>query len=121
MDTRADPLVCRVVDAALIASRGVRPGSSRARRAQRAVTLGSMASSIRPTDSALAALDDAPVWLNSPPLDAEALRGHVVLVDFWTYSCVNYQLVRRRGAVSRRTLEITFVDAGVCAYVFTFG
>ncbi|MBI5891480.1 MAG: cytochrome c biogenesis protein DipZ [Nitrosomonadales bacterium] len=28
-------------------------------------------------------------WLNSPPLDDEALRGKVVLVDFWTYSCIN--------------------------------
>ena len=28
-------------------------------------------------------------WLNSPPLTSEALRGNVVLVDFWTYSCSN--------------------------------
>jgi thiol-disulfide isomerase/thioredoxin len=28
-------------------------------------------------------------WLNSPPLTAEQLRGKVVLVDFWTYSCIN--------------------------------
>lgn len=28
-------------------------------------------------------------WLGSPPLDLEALRGQVVLVDFWTYSCIN--------------------------------
>jgi thiol-disulfide isomerase/thioredoxin len=28
-------------------------------------------------------------WLNSPPLTAESLRGKVVLVDFWTYSCIN--------------------------------
>ncbi len=28
-------------------------------------------------------------WLNSPPLSMEALRGKVVLVDFWTYSCIN--------------------------------
>jgi thiol-disulfide isomerase/thioredoxin len=39
---------------------------------------------------ALAALDDAPVWLNSEPLTAEGLRGRVVLVDVWTYSCVNW-------------------------------
>ena len=38
----------------------------------------------------LAALDGAPVWLNSAPLTAEGLRGRVVLVDFWTYSCVNW-------------------------------
>jgi thiol-disulfide isomerase/thioredoxin len=28
-------------------------------------------------------------WLNSPALTAESLRGKVVLVDFWTYSCIN--------------------------------
>jgi cytochrome c biogenesis protein CcdA/thiol-disulfide isomerase/thioredoxin len=28
-------------------------------------------------------------WLNSKPLSIESLRGHVVLVDFWTYSCIN--------------------------------
>jgi cytochrome c biogenesis protein CcdA/thiol-disulfide isomerase/thioredoxin len=28
-------------------------------------------------------------WLNSPPLAIESLRGKVVLVDFWTYSCIN--------------------------------
>jgi len=28
-------------------------------------------------------------WLNSAPLTVGALRGHVVLIDFWTYSCVN--------------------------------
>ena len=28
-------------------------------------------------------------WLNSQPLDRDTLRGHVVLIDFWTYSCIN--------------------------------
>jgi len=28
-------------------------------------------------------------WLNSPPLTVSGLKGHVVLIDFWTYSCVN--------------------------------
>jgi cytochrome c biogenesis protein CcdA len=37
----------------------------------------------------LPSLAGAVDWLNSPPLTAEALRGHVVLVDFWTYSCIN--------------------------------
>jgi thiol-disulfide isomerase/thioredoxin len=47
-------------------------------------------SSTHPTNSALAALDRAPVWFNSEPLTADGLRGRVVLVDFWTYSCVNW-------------------------------
>jgi cytochrome c biogenesis protein CcdA/thiol-disulfide isomerase/thioredoxin len=37
----------------------------------------------------LPALSGANQWLNSPPLTAEALRGKVVVVDFWTYSCIN--------------------------------
>ena len=28
-------------------------------------------------------------WLNSPPLTMKGLRGRVVLIDFWTYSCIN--------------------------------
>jgi len=34
-------------------------------------------------------LDGATDWLNSQPLTGEMLRGKVVLVDFWTYSCIN--------------------------------
>jgi len=34
-------------------------------------------------------LDGANQWLNSPPLSAASLRGKVVVVDFWTYSCIN--------------------------------
>ena len=34
-------------------------------------------------------LDGAVAWLNSAPLNSKALRGKVVLVNFWTYSCIN--------------------------------
>jgi thiol-disulfide isomerase/thioredoxin len=34
-------------------------------------------------------LDGAVAWLNSPALSRESLRGKVVLVNFWTYSCIN--------------------------------
>jgi thiol-disulfide isomerase/thioredoxin len=34
-------------------------------------------------------LAGAVAWLNSPPLTREGLKGKVVLVDFWTYSCIN--------------------------------
>ncbi|MBR8652723.1 redoxin domain-containing protein [Achromobacter sp. Marseille-Q0513] len=37
----------------------------------------------------LAALPGTDGWLNSPPLDAADLEGKIVLVDFWTYSCIN--------------------------------
>ncbi|MBT2372874.1 cytochrome c biogenesis protein DipZ [Pseudomonas fluorescens] len=42
-----------------------------------------------PVEGPLPPLDGAVQWLNSPPLTAEALKGKVVLVDFWTYSCIN--------------------------------
>jgi thiol-disulfide isomerase/thioredoxin len=34
-------------------------------------------------------LDGAVAWINSVPLSRQALRGKVVLVNFWTYSCIN--------------------------------
>ncbi|WP_443478272.1 cytochrome c biogenesis protein DipZ [Novosphingobium aerophilum] len=40
-------------------------------------------------EGAFPSLAGASEWMNSPPLTAEALRGKVVLVDFWTYSCIN--------------------------------
>jgi hypothetical protein len=40
--------------------------------------------------SELASLARADAWLNSPPLTAEALRGKVVLIDVWTYTCINW-------------------------------
>ncbi|PPA02341.1 cytochrome C biogenesis protein [Pseudomonas sp. MWU12-2312b] len=42
-----------------------------------------------PVEGNLPPLSGAVQWLNSPPLDAQALKGKVVLVDFWTYSCIN--------------------------------
>src|SRR5580704_10270393 len=40
-------------------------------------------------EAALPSLMGATEWLNSPPLTAGGLKGKVVLVDFWTYSCIN--------------------------------
>jgi cytochrome c biogenesis protein CcdA/thiol-disulfide isomerase/thioredoxin len=42
-----------------------------------------------PVEGPLPSIDGAVLWLNSPPLTREQLRGKVVLVDFWTYSCIN--------------------------------
>jgi thiol-disulfide isomerase/thioredoxin len=44
-----------------------------------------------PIEGKFASLDGAIEWLNSPPLTATALRGKVVVVDFWTYSCINWR------------------------------
>jgi len=42
-----------------------------------------------PVEGTLPTLDGATGWLNSPPLSHEQLHGKVVLIDFWTYSCIN--------------------------------
>jgi thiol-disulfide isomerase/thioredoxin len=38
----------------------------------------------------LTSLASASSWLNSPPLTSDGLRGKVVLIDFWTYTCINW-------------------------------
>ncbi len=42
-----------------------------------------------PVERPLPSIDGAVMWLNSPPLTREQLKGKVVLIDFWTYSCIN--------------------------------
>jgi len=54
-----------------------------------AVDAATAFSSGLPVEGAAPSLNGAVTWLNSPPLDAASLRGKVVLVDFWTYSCIN--------------------------------
>jgi len=43
-----------------------------------------------PDEGGLASFDGATGWLNSPPLTSAGLRGKVVLVGFWTYTCINW-------------------------------
>ncbi len=43
-----------------------------------------------PIEGQLPSFEGATQWLNSPPLTPAALRGKVVLVDFWTYTCINW-------------------------------
>lgn len=42
-----------------------------------------------PVEGEMPSLAGATGWINSAPLTTESLRGKVVLVDFWTYSCIN--------------------------------
>jgi thiol-disulfide isomerase/thioredoxin len=44
-----------------------------------------------PIEGMMPSLSGATTWLNSPPLTTESLRGKVVVVDFWTYTCINWQ------------------------------
>ena len=71
--------------------------------------------------SALSALNDAPVWLNSDPLTAAELRGRVVLVDIWTYSCVNWlRTLPYVRAWAERYRDRGFVVVGVHSPEFGF-
>jgi thiol-disulfide isomerase/thioredoxin len=60
-------------------------------------------------DGQLPSLDGATGWLNSPPLTTAELRGKVVLVDFWTYTCINW--LRTLGYV--RAWAETYEDHGL--------
>ena len=76
----------------------------------------------RPSSASdLASLGGATAWLNSPPLTATDLRGKVVLVDFWTYTCINWlrtvPYVRAWAAGYR---ERGLVVVGVHTPEFTF-
>ena len=57
----------------------------------------------------LASLTHADEWLNSPPLMPEALRGKVVLVNFWTYTCINW----RRQLPYVRAWQEKYKDQGL--------
>jgi thiol-disulfide isomerase/thioredoxin len=52
---------------------------------QTSATLGQLS-----IEGDLPGLDGATDWLNSRPLTREELRGKVVLVQFWTYTCINW-------------------------------
>src|ERR1700685_2498764 len=52
-------------------------------------TIDVSASASETAPAVLPDLSGATVWINSPPLTPASLRGKVVLVDFWTYSCIN--------------------------------
>jgi cytochrome c biogenesis protein CcdA/thiol-disulfide isomerase/thioredoxin len=64
-------------------------GSSGASTAPAAGSVRSAFRSSLPVEGQLPSLEGATGWLNTQPLSGESLRGKVVLIDFWTYSCIN--------------------------------
>src|SRR5262245_19909126 len=71
--------------------------------------------------SELASLERADAWLNSPPLTPSALRGKVVLVDFWTYTCINWlRTLPYVRAWAEKYRDQGLVVIGVHAPEFTF-
>lgn len=71
--------------------------------------------------SELASLSHATEWVNSPPLTAESLQGRVVVVQFWTYSCVNWiRTLPYVRAWDRKYRDKGLVVIGVHAPEFEF-
>jgi thiol-disulfide isomerase/thioredoxin len=44
-----------------------------------------------PREGMIPSLSKATLWINSPPIASQDLRGKVVLIDFWTYTCINWR------------------------------
>ena len=76
----------------------------------------------RPSSASdLASLGGATAWLNSAPLTAADLQGKVVLVDFWTYTCINWlRTVPYVRAWAARYKEQGLVVIGVHTPEFSF-
>jgi len=69
----------------------------------------------------LASLERANEWLNSLPLTASSLRGKVALIDFWTYTCINWQrTLPYVRAWAEKYRDQGLVVIGVHAPEFTF-
>lgn len=62
-----------------------------------------------PVEGHLSSFAGATGWLNSEPLTPEGLRGKVVLVDFWTYTCINWL----RTLPYVRAWDEKYADAGL--------
>ena len=91
VDAAGAARMMRVADADESAAGGpgaAMAGAQSALRPVRAVPVVTPALRL-PVEGTLPPLSGAVQWLNSPPLDAQALRGKVVLLDIWTYSCIN--------------------------------
>ena len=64
---------------------------------------------VLPVEGHQPSFDGATGWLNSEPLTPQGLRGRVVLVDFWTYTCINWL----RTLPYRRAWAAKYADAGL--------
>jgi len=74
-----------------------------------------------PVEGPIPSLNGAVQWLNSPPLTAAGLKGKVVLVDFWTYSCINcLRVIPYVEAWAQKYRDQGLVVIGVHAPEFAF-
>ncbi len=74
-----------------------------------------------PVEGTLPDLTGATTWLNSPPLTAQSLRGKVVVIDFWTFACINCQrALPHVRAWAEKYKDLGLVVIGVHSPEFAF-
>ncbi|HEY6048921.1 MAG TPA: cytochrome c biogenesis protein DipZ [Sphingomicrobium sp.] len=88
LDTRVLAKFSSAQTAALESGLAQKLGVSRQMNESRART-NAMGELVLPVEGTLPPLDGLGPWFNSPPLTHEQLKGKVVVIDFWTYSCIN--------------------------------
>ena len=94
--------------------------STQAWRNRAARALGVAAADL-PFEGTMASFDGAVAWLNSEPLTPRGLRGKVVVVQFWTYTCINWLRTQAYyRAWSQRYRNKGLVTIGVHTPEFTF-
>jgi len=74
-----------------------------------------------PVEGELSSLGSATEWLNSQPLTAASLRGKVILIDVWTYTCINWlRTAPYIRAWAEKYKDLGLVVIGVHAPEFPF-
>jgi thiol-disulfide isomerase/thioredoxin len=93
----------------------IQTGQSRAAQHQ------GVAAADLPVEGMMPSFDGANGWLNSQPLTPSGLRGHVVVVQFWTYTCINWLRTQAYfRAWSQRYRDQGLVTIGVHTPEFKF-
>jgi thiol-disulfide isomerase/thioredoxin len=88
LDTRVLSKLSSTQTANLESALARKLGASRQMNETNART-NAMGELVLPVEGALPPLDGLGPWFNSPPLTRDQLKGKVVVIDFWTYSCIN--------------------------------
>ena len=94
--------------------------SSQTGRDRTAKTLG-VAGTDLSVEGRIGSFEGATVWINSEPLTPTGLRGHVVVIQFWTYTCINWLRTQAYyRAWSQRYRDKGLVTTGVHTPEFRF-
>jgi len=88
LDTRVLSKLSSAQTASLESTLARKLGASSQMNETNAAT-GAMGELVLPVEGMLPPLDGLGPWFNSPPLTRDQLKGKVVVIDFWTYSCIN--------------------------------